>query len=133
MRTIFAFLLAPASFGILLFGVAMLTSNVTESLPLLRIVAMIAYPVAIFVGAPLYFIFSKMGFNGFFWYALMSFLLSVPLVGYFIVWSVYLENEGDLSMLLSEARILQMVAIAFASFFTVSVFWLIARPDRAAT
>lgn len=132
MRTILAFFIAPASFGLLLFGLSLFTSSVAEGLFVLKFAAMIAYPMAIVLGIPLYFLMSKMGANGFLSYALTSFIFAALLVAYFIVRPAYLENEGDLSSLFFEARILQMGLLAFASFLTVSVFWLIARPDRVA-
>ncbi len=132
MRTILAFLIAPASFGLLLFGLSLFTSSVAEGLPVLKFVAMIAYPMAIVLGIPLYFLMSKIGANGFLSYALISLIFASLLVAYFIVRPAYLENDGDLSTLLLEARILQMGVLAFASFLTVSVFWLIARRDRVA-
>jgi hypothetical protein len=132
MRIILAFLIAPASFGLLLFGLSLFTSTVAESLPVLLFVAMIGYPIATVLGIPVYFIMSKIGANGFLSYTLISLIFTALIVGYFIIRSIYLENDGNLSTLLSEPRVLQMVIIAFASFFTVSVFWLIARPDRAA-
>lgn len=132
MRTILAFLIAPASFGLLLFGLSLFTSSVSEGFPVLKFVAMIAYPMAIVLGIPLYFLMSKIGANGFLSYTLISLVFAALPVAYFIVRPAYLENDGDLSTLVHEARILQMAVLVFASFLTVSVFWLIARPDRVA-
>lgn len=134
MRTILAFLIAPASFGLLIFVFSLFLSSsstsASEGLWILKFSAIVGYPIAIVIGIPLYFLLSKIGANGFFTYALMSLVFTALLTAYFIVRPVYLENGGDLSTVFLEARILQMAVLAFASFLTVSVFWLIARPDR---
>jgi len=130
MRTILAFLIAPASFGLLLFGLSLFTSSPAEGVPVLKFTSIIAYPMAIVLGIPLYFMLSKLGANGFLAYALMSLVFAALLVAYFIVRPVYLENGGDLSTLFLQARVLQMAVLAFASLLTLSVFWVIARPDR---
>lgn len=130
MRIVLAFLVAPASFGLLLFGLSVFMSSVAEGIPVFKIAVMVAYPLAIIFGVPAYLALSKAGANGFGAYALTSLVFTTLLVAYFIIRPTYLENGGDLSTLFSVARASQMMILAFASFLTVSVFWLIARPDR---
>jgi hypothetical protein len=92
--------------------------------------ALIGYPLAIIIGFPAYFVMRKIGANGLFSYGIMALIFAAILIIGLIVYPVYAENDGDLTTLLLQARISQMAFLTFSSFFTLLVFWLIARPDK---
>lgn len=132
LRTILAFLIAPASFGLLLLLVSLASPSMEIGVWALGFVAMIAYPLAFVVGIPLFLLLTKQGRTGPLIYAGVSLLFSVLLISYFILWPLMLERS-PLTEILLPARIGQMAIIAFACFLTVFVFWLIARPDKRAS
>jgi hypothetical protein len=128
-RTIAAFLIAPISFGLLL--LLIWSSSGTMGLVGLVMSALIGYSLALLIGLPVYFLMQKTGANGLVSYGFMAIVFAAILIFYLIGLPVHHENDGDLSSLASLERIRQMAVLAFGSFFTVLVFWLIARPDKA--
>jgi hypothetical protein len=56
LRTVLAFLVAPASFGLLLFVISLVSPSTEIGIWALGFVAMIAYPLAFVVGIPLFLI-----------------------------------------------------------------------------
>lgn len=131
-RTIFAFLLAPVSFGVLLLLLSLFLSSPMEGLWALRFSAMVGYPLAVVFGVPAYILLSKKHLNGPVPYAFLSLGFSSLLAMYFVVRPALLSGQPQGMELLSSPRIMQIAVLVFASFFSVFVFWLIARPDRTA-
>lgn len=127
-RTILAFLIAPISFGLLLLLVW--SPSGTTGILGLSMSALIGYPLALIIGLPVYFLMRKIGANGLVSYGFMALIFAAILVSALIIYPVYAENDGDLSSLLLRERINQMAFLTFGSFFTVLIFWLIARPDK---
>ena len=128
MRTILAFLIAPISFGLLLF--VLWSQSGTTGILGLSMSALIGYPLALIVGLPVYFLMRKVGANGLVSYGFMAVVFAAILISGLVIYPVYAENDGDLSSLLLQARINQMAFLTFGSFFTLLIFWLIARPDK---
>ncbi len=126
-RTVLAFLIAPTSLGLVLL---LLWTPGSLGLLSLGMSALIGYPLAIIIGFPAYFVMRKIGANGLFSYGIMALVFAAILIFGLIVYPVYAENDGDLTTLLLQARISQMAFLTFSSFFTLLVFWLIARPDK---
>ena len=128
-RTILAFLIAPISFGIFL---AVCTAFLgTISFVFLGFAVVIGYPIALFLGLPIYLLLQRIGATGPLTYCLMGVVAAAILVGSLVIWPIYVEHDGDLSSLLFAERLRQMGILSFGGLFTVAVFWLIARPDRA--
>lgn len=94
--------------------------------------ALIGYPLALLIGVPVYFLMQKLGANGLVSYGFMSVIFAAILIASLVIYPIYAENDGDLSSLLLQTRINQIAFLIFGSFFTLLVFWLIARPDRSA-
>lgn len=93
--------------------------------------ALIGYPLALLIGLPVYFLMRKVGANGLVSYGFMAVIFAAILISGLIIYPVYAEHDGDLSSLLSQERINQMAFLIFGSFFTLLIFWLIARPDKS--
>lgn len=130
MRTVIAFLVAPASFGILLFALSLLSSP-SIGVWAFSFSAMIAYPPAIVIGVPLYLLLNRAGRKGLATYSVVALFFSVLLVAYFIGWP-HLSEARQTSDLFLPATLGQALLISFACFLTVFVFWFIARPDKQA-
>jgi hypothetical protein len=126
-RTALAFLISPISLGLVLF---LLWAPGSLGLLSLGMSALIGYPLAIIIGFPAYFVMRQIGANGLFSYGIMALIFAAILIIGLIVYPVYAENDGDLTTLLLQARLSQMAFLTFSSFFTLLVFWLIARPDK---
>ncbi len=128
-RTILAFLIAPISFGFLL---AILTAfSGTISIVIVGLAVVVGYPIALILGLPTYLLLQRIGAKGPLTYCVMGAVAAAILVGNLVIWPVYVEHDGDLSSLFLVERLRQMGILSFGGFFTVAVFWLIARPDRA--
>lgn len=127
-RVILAFFVAPISFGLLL--LVLWSPYGTAGLLGLGMSLLIGYPIAFIIGVPVYFLMKRMGANGLGIYSLVSLMFAALLVGGLIVYPVFMENNGNLSSLVLRERLHQMAFFVFGSFFTVLVFWLIARPDK---
>jgi hypothetical protein len=126
-RTVLAFLIAPISLGLVLL---LVWSPGSLGILSLGMSALIGYPLALVVGMPAYFVMRRMGANGLISYCFMALIFAAILIFALIVYPVYVENDGDLSTLLLQARISQIAFLTFSSFFTLLIFWLIARPDK---
>ncbi len=126
-RTVLAFLIAPISLGLVLL---LVWSPGSLGILNLGMSALIGYPLALVVGMPAYFVMRRMGANGLISYGFMALIFAAILIFALIVYPVYVENDGDLSTLLLQARISQIAFLTFSSFFTLLIFWLIARPDK---
>ena len=70
-RLIVAFLIAPVSVGILLTPVALVLTSGSEALWALKLNAVIGYPIAVVLGVPVWFAFSRLG-----WFSLRAYLLA---------------------------------------------------------
>lgn len=79
-----------------------------------------------------FFDYEKLGANVLGSYSLASIAFAVMLFGLFICFPVFMNNDGDLSSLFVRDTLNGAALIGFGSFFTVAVFWLIARPDKIA-
>ena len=128
-RFIMAFMIAPVSFGLLLWLISMFTGKPAEGFFMLMFVAYIGYPVALIVGLPLFALFRYMRWNGLTAYAISSVAFSALLIFLFITEPMRQQGQS-LEDLLHPTRLSQMSIIAFACVVTVLSFWLIARPDR---
>ena len=126
-RTVLAFLIAPVSMGLVLL---LVWSPGSLGILSLGMSALIGYPLALVIGMPAYYVMRKMGANGLISYGFVSLIFAAILIFALIVYPVYVENGGDLSTLLLQARLSQMVFLTFSSLFTLLIFWLIARPDK---
>jgi len=131
LRTLLAFLIAPISFGLVLLVISLLSSSMGIGIWALGFVAMIAYPLALVVGIPLFVVFRGRRLTGVATYSVVALIFSALLVSYFVIWPVVSQGEGVEAIFLP-ARLAQIAVMIFASFFTVFVFWLIARPDKTA-
>lgn len=129
-RTILAFLIAPISFGALL--AILLAFSGTISFVVLGLAVVIGYPITLFLGLPTYLLLQRIGAKGGLTYCIMGAVVALILVAFLVIWPVSVENEGDLSSSLLPERLRQIGILSFGGFFTVAVFWLIARPDRSA-
>ncbi len=128
-RTILAFLIAPISFGILL---AIFTAfSGTIGFVVLGLAVVVGYPIALFLGLPTYLLLQRIGATGPLAYFFMGAVAAAILIVFLVIWPVYVEHDGDLSSLLLPERLRQMGILLFGGFFTVAVFWLIARPDQS--
>ena len=128
-RTVAAFLIAPISFGLVL-SLLWWSPSGAIGIFALMMSAVVGYPLALVIGLPVYFLMKKTGATGLVSYGFMAAVFAAILVGFFIIWPVHAENSGDLSSLMLQERINQMAFLTFGSFFTLLVFWLIARPDK---
>lgn len=127
-RTVLAFLVAPVSFGLLLLVVW--TPFGTLGLVAVGMSALIGYPLALLIGLPIYFVMQKIGANSLLSYGIVGLIFSGILICSLVLYPIHAENNGDISTLLSSVRITQMSFLIFGSYFTLFVFWLIARADR---
>jgi hypothetical protein len=123
-----AFLVAPISFGILLFILSLFASSAYEGLWAIRFSALIGYPVAIVVGVPSYFLLRKLRTNGPLASAVLALLLTLVVASYLVLWPASADSAPG--GLVSIPRIAQLATLAFASLFSTFTFWAIARPDR---
>jgi hypothetical protein len=55
---------------------------------------------------------------------------SLVVVGLLVLWPAYHAQLLSVQMMLSPARLAQMLILAAATTFSVAVFWFIARPDH---
>jgi len=129
IRTLLAFLIAPASFGLLLFLLSFLSTSMGVGFWVLGFVSMISYPIAIFIGIPLYVILKKYRITEVLIYSLIVLVSTTLLVAYFVIRPL-MSQSVDFSSLLLPPHLFQIAIIFFASSFTMFVFWLIARPDK---
>lgn len=129
-RLLAAFIISPISFGVLILIASLFLSSGSEGFWVLKMSALIGYPLAIVAGIPVYLLLKKKTESKLAQYLLSSLLFSVLLIGYFIIWPIMSLPDSASSNLFSVARIYQMLLILFASAFTVFVFWIIARPDK---
>lgn len=128
-RTILAFVVAPISFGIVL---AILTAiSGTISFVVLGTAVVVGYPIALVLGLPTYLLLQKIGARGPLTYCLMGAVAAAILIVSLVIWPVHVEHDGDLSSLLLPERLRQIGILSFGGFFSVAVFWLIARPDQS--
>ncbi|MBL4537130.1 MAG: hypothetical protein JKP96_00540 [Oceanicaulis sp.] len=129
-RLIVAFLIAPVSVGILLTPVALVLTSGSEALWALKLNAVIGYPIAVVLGVPVWFAFSRLGWFSLRAYLLAGFAFSLVVVGLLVLWPAYHAQLLSVQMMLSPARLAQMLILAAATTFSVAVFWFIARPDH---
>ena len=129
LRTLLAFLIAPISFGLVLLVISLFSPSMEIGIWALGFVAMIAYPLAFVVGIPLFVVLRGRRLTGLATYSVVASIFSALLVSYFVIWPVASQGEGIEAIFLP-ARLGQIAIMTFASFFTVFVFWLIARPDK---
>ncbi|WP_339744726.1 hypothetical protein [uncultured Maricaulis sp.] len=132
IRSVLAFLIAPLSVGLLFFVILPFLTSPSEGIFALFFSAIIGYPVAIVLGTPTYILLNKLGWTGLFPYTLAAVAFSVILIGAFLVAPALTPPYSAVIELTSETRIVQMSALTGFISFSVLVFWLIARPDRAA-
>lgn len=129
-REMLAFFAAPISFGLLL--LVLWSPYGTAGLIGLGVSLLIGYPIAFIIGVPVYLFMKRIGANGLGSYSLVSLAFAALLIGGLIVYPAMMENSGNLSSLVLRERLNQMAFLVFGSFFTVLIFWLIARPDKIA-
>jgi len=131
LRTLLAFLIAPISFGLVLLVISLFFPSMEIGIWALGFVAMIAYPLALVVGIPLFVVLRGRRLTGVATYSVVALIFSTLFVSYFVIWPVVSQGERIEAIFLP-ARLGQIAIMIFASFFTVLVFWLIARPDKTA-
>lgn len=129
-RLLLALTLAPILPGLLLLVLAFIFSSGLEGLWALQTAALIGYPTALVLGVPTYLFSQKMGWRGLLFYAGVSLLFSLALIGALIVFPTLVSAGSDYGALLAPARLAQMTIIVVSSTVSCIGFWLIARPDR---
>ncbi|MGA1372600.1 MAG: hypothetical protein ACO3Z6_13445 [Pseudomonadales bacterium] len=117
------------SFGVLL-GVALSLTGGTAGLLGFAVALVIGYPVALVVGFPGYLLLQKLSVKSAFGYLLSGFLLSLCLVFVIVVFPMLDSEQFDVSSLLAQPRLTQIVLIVGGAAFNVMAFWMIARPDK---
>ncbi len=129
-RLLLAFILGPISFGALLFILSLFMGSSAEGAWIMKFAALVGYPLAIVLGVPFYFLLKKYTESKYGHYVLASLIFAILLIGYFILWPFLSSDLPNRGSLLSASRIYQMLFLVIASVFSVSVFWMIARPDK---
>jgi hypothetical protein len=126
IRVGLALLIAPVTLGILAVVTGVLSGKASEGLWVLRLSALLGYPVALFTGFPVYLWMTQKG-----WVCLPAYL------GLAIIYAVVLSGWLFLRPALAMPEYLNLNALAFQSgavlvgcTITMVTFWLIARPDR---
>lgn len=132
-KAIFGFVVAPISFGLLMF---VMSRSTGEGFLMLAATAMIGYPLALLMGVPLFVLFRRLGWNGVTPYLAAGIGFACMVSTYFVV----LPNHHDagpfkslgaeVESLMSTARLAQFGLIVFACLFSTASFWLMVRPDR---
>lgn len=132
MRTLLAFLIAPASIGIVALVVSILVGKWSEGLWAFGFSAMIAYPVTLIIGIPVFLLLQKLQFTSLLSYLGMGCLLALIPVAFLVIWPI-LSSSSDNSagMEILTPHYWQSAIVFAAGLTTVLVFWLIARPDQA--
>ena len=131
-RTILAFALAPLSFGTVMLLLSIFLGNPSEGLWAFLVSAIVSYPIAAVVGVPVFMFLNRLKLRGLISYILSgSFTSAVPII-YFVIYPRYVflntfqnVSNGSIGTTFAQASILLV-----ASLVTVTVFWLIARPDK---
>jgi hypothetical protein len=129
LRTLIAFVIAPISAGIAIMFLSLLGSSLDMGFWALRFIAQVTYPLAIVLGIPLYFLMKKRRLFEISHYAVASVVFSGPIIVFFVIWPTIAQGEG-FDAIFATARIMQAIVICFASLFTTTIFWKIARPDK---
>jgi len=132
-RAIFGFVVAPLSFGLLMF---VMSRSTGEGFLLLGATAMIGYPLALLMGVPLFVLFRHLRWNGLTPYLAAGIGFALLLSAVFVVMPNHhdagpFESLGaEVESLMSTPRLAQLGLIFIVCLFSTASFWLIVRPDR---
>jgi len=134
-RTILGFLLAPISPGLLVAIVAIVAAafwfptlgyrQLYEAIWLIKLSAILGYPVALAIGLPLYGLFRWRGWTSFWLYLAVGALLGAAI--YFVYFP---RGESQIDSTLRAGGTPWLVAGMVCGMIATSCFWLVARPDR---
>jgi len=105
-------------------------SAADEALWVLGFSAMVGYPIAIVLGVPTYLVLNRLQRNGLTAYLLASLLFAFVLILLFVLVPMFSQDTLELRQLASGARITQILTLTAIAAFSVTVFWVIARPDK---
>jgi len=125
MRAISAFLIAPIAPSLVF-----LFLSPAYGVVALEFSALMGYPIAVVVGLPIFFLSKPRGWTGLRSYALFALLCALILVTTWMLLPWLSQGRGLAEILGYEAVWGQMALATLLTFFSVGVFWLIARPDR---
>jgi hypothetical protein len=139
-RVILGFLVAPISPGLLAVILALLFRAGTAGFDTLKwsgamwiigLSGALGYPVAIFFGAPLQFLFRWRGWNGLVVYIGAGALLGFVVYLVYVLFVEYAANglSGLTTKFSNTAQVYIPLGIVCGAVAAL-VFWLIARPDR---
>jgi hypothetical protein len=133
LRTVLGFLVAPISPGLMIvvLGAVFAFGKSSEGIWIIKLSAMLGYPIAVVLGVPLYFFFRSRGWNGLLVYTMagallgvLIYLITIPLGGY--------SSNGlpGLSERFSNTALVYIPLGMICGAVAALSFWLIARPDR---
>lgn len=126
-----AFLISPLVFGGVVLVFSLLT-GATGGVWFFLFSSLIAYVLTAIVGFPIYIFLTRFKLVSLSIYLSVAFLISIIPIGYFLIYpaiSLYQSGFGQDNF--SWVQIKQSLLIIVACIVTVSVFWIIARPDLA--
>lgn len=132
-KATFGFLVAPVSFGLVMF---VMSRSLAEGFLYLAATAMIGYPLGFLIGVPLFVLFRRIHWNGLTAYLAagmgFAFLLSAAFV---VIPNHYDAGPftsliAEVESLLSTPRLSQIAFISIVCLSSTALFWLIVRPDR---
>lgn len=134
MRTLIGFLVGPIAPGLLLAALALVTGSPLYVDFALGMSAQIGYPVALLFGVPTYFFLRRKGWVAIHSYiivgaALVAIAMLIPFAEVQITDGRLLTGPQFRNPLLGVPAMLPLAV--FFGIIATSVFWLIARPDRA--
>ena len=130
VRTVAAFLVAPISVGILAFLTLPFGTSPSEAFFGLYFAALLGYPTAIILGIPTYIIFRRRKWSSFSAFLLAAGTYSILLICAIIL-PLHLTRSGaTLIDLVAPTPLSQMAILTTLIIISVTVFWLIDRPDR---
>lgn len=130
MRIFFGFLFAPLFPGLLLLIMSAVRGNFEEGIWLFGFSCLIAYPLSLVFGTPIYIFLRKRSLNGLASYFGIGALLSVFPAIYFIVLPMINDTTlvvDNFSFVLS--KLMLFTTIFLASVSATCMFWFIVRPD----
>jgi hypothetical protein len=133
LRTAIGFLLAPISPGllILILGIVFGFGKPSEGIWIIKLSALLGYPIAIVFGVPLYFLFRSRGWNGLLTYITTGALLGIVIYLIYIPLGGYSSNGLlGLSERFSDTALVYIPLGMICGAVAALSFWLIARPNH---
>lgn len=128
-RSILAFLLAPAFFGMVLFGLSFVIPPPLEFTRTVLLSIFIGFPLVAIVCVPVFMLLTRQGLTGVATYLVSATLLSALIATLIVIAPVVIE-ERDIATLITPALLSEIAALVTACFVTTAAVWLVTRPDR---